>query len=85
MILSDIKRYLQERGQASLEDIALHFGSSTEATRGMLALLVNKGVLEQCQSALACGTSCTQCDASALEIYRWTDTRSRTKGLIASG
>ena len=36
MILSDIRRYLQQCGQATLADIALHFDADPDAMRGML-------------------------------------------------
>lgn len=43
MILAKIKRYLQQRGQVSLADIALHFDTPPDAVRGMLETLCVKG------------------------------------------
>lgn len=71
MILSDIKAYLQQRQQASLEDIALHFDSSVEAVRGMLDIWLRKGRVEHCLANDICGISCRQCESPSMQIYRW--------------
>jgi len=71
MILSEIKRYLQQRGQVSLADIALHFDTPPEALRGMLETLLRKGRISRQQLNSACGSSCCQCDSSATELYQW--------------
>ena len=70
MILSDIRNYLRERGQASLADVALHFDSEPDAVRGMLNTWVRKGKLIKLDGGSACG-GCNQCDAAANEIYHW--------------
>ena len=70
MILSDIRNYLRERGQASLSDVALHFDSEPDAVRGMLDIWVRKGRLLKLDGGSACG-GCNQCDAAANEIYHW--------------
>jgi hypothetical protein len=72
MILSDIKNYLQQRGQASLGDIALHFKSDPEAVRGMLDVWIRKGKVIKQSSTASCGSSCQQCDPATTEIYIWT-------------
>lgn len=71
MILSDIKRYLQERGQATLADIATHFDAPPDAVRGMLETWIRKGRVARHQANAACGSSCSQCDPAATEIYVW--------------
>jgi len=73
MILSDIRRYLEQRGQASLAEIALHFDADPEAVRGMLAVWQRKGRVRQRRASAACGSSCSQCDPAATEIYVWED------------
>lgn len=70
MILSDIRDYLRQRGQASLSDLALHFDSDPDAIRGMLAIWVRKGKVSKLQTSGSCG-GCNQCDSSANEIYQW--------------
>ncbi len=71
MILSDIRGYLQQRGQASLADLALHFDTDADAMRGMLQVWVRKGLVQKLAATASCGSSCTQCGAAAIEVYAW--------------
>lgn len=71
MILSDIRKYLQDRGQSSLADIAVHFDVEPDAVRGMLDIWIKKGNLSRRSATTSCGTSCSQCDTAATEIYVW--------------
>ena len=71
MILSEVRNFMQHHGQVSLSDIALHFDVEPDAARGMLDIWIKKGKV-QCRSATSsCGTSCSQCDTAATEIYVW--------------
>ena len=71
MILSDIKRYLSERGQATLADMALHFQTSPDAVRGMLEVWAGKGKVRRHLTDPSCGSSCSKCDPASVEIYEW--------------
>ena len=71
MILSDIRSYLKERGQASLADIAMHFKAEPDAMRGMLEVWIRKGKVQKQSATASCGSSCQQCEPSATEIYAW--------------
>jgi predicted ArsR family transcriptional regulator len=71
MLLSRIKEYLSERGQATLADIALHVDAEPDAVKGMLQQWVRKGRVEQRKVEAACGTSCNRCDPAAMELYVW--------------
>jgi hypothetical protein len=72
MILSDIKGYLQERKQATLSDLALHFDSDPEAMRGMLARWIEKGRVTRAVQAAGCKKGCSSCGCeAAIEIYIW--------------
>lgn len=73
MILADIKRYLMERRQATLEDIALHCDAEADAVRGMLEQWIRKGKVARRMAGKSCGASCNKCDAAAVEIYLWVD------------
>ncbi|MCE6951845.1 FeoC-like transcriptional regulator [Cereibacter sphaeroides] len=75
MLLLDLRSYLQERGQASLTDLAHRFRSDPEAMRGMLGHWIGKGKVRRLACApMACGKSCSGCHASAApEIYEWLD------------
>lgn len=71
MILAEVKDYLEQRGQASLLEIAQHFDAPPNALRGMLAIWLRKNVIHKSVMTSACGSSCSQCDAAATEIYCW--------------
>ena len=73
MILSEIRDYLQERGQVSLQELALHFDSDSDALRGMLAHWIRKGQVSRHSTAASCGSRCTQCDPASVEFYVWGD------------
>lgn len=77
MILSDIRDYLEKRGQASLGDIALHFDSDPAAIQGMLDVWIRKGKVEKRAATASCGSSCQQCDPATTEIYRWVESPSK--------
>ncbi|MEE9492059.1 MAG: FeoC-like transcriptional regulator [Gammaproteobacteria bacterium] len=74
MILSDIKNYLEQRGQASLGDMALHFDTTPEALQGMLEIWIRKGKIYKQFATASCGSSCQQCDPGATEYYVWVKT-----------
>ena len=73
MILSDIKQYLSQRGNATLVDICIHFDTKPEAMRGMLEQWIRKGKVQKHSMDASCGGSCTKCDPESTEIYRWVD------------
>ncbi len=84
MILSDIRDYLRQRGQATLADIALHFDADPDAVRGMLDTWVRKGKVHKKMATASCGSSCSQCDSAATEIYVWGE-QQNTAPLLPAG
>ena len=59
MILSDVNRYLRERGRANTSDIATHFGVAPEAVEGMLQMLEARGRVRALPTETSpCGSSC---------------------------
>ena len=72
MILSDLRRYLQEREEATLSDMALRFQADPEVVRAMLEVWIAKGRIERCSPSRACAGNCNQCGPGAAEVYRWT-------------
>jgi hypothetical protein len=72
-MLSDIRRYLEQRGQASLADIALHCDTDPDAVRGMLQVWIRKGKVHKQTATASCGSSCTKCAQAATEVYTWVD------------
>lgn len=71
MILSAIRDYLRDRGQASLAEIALHFDTDPEAVRGMLDIWIRRGKVHRGLVSDACGSRCLQCDSTVFELYIW--------------
>ena len=72
MILSDIKRYLQDHKQATLGDLAVHFDTDPEAMRGMLERWIQKGRVAKSASRASCSQSCSKCCSDTpTEIYAW--------------
>ena len=83
MMLADIRAYLQERGQATLADIARHLDVTPELARDMLELWIRKGKVQRLVATPSCGTSCAQCDSATTEIYVW-GTAAGSKGFLRS-
>ena len=72
MILSDIKRYLQDHQQAALGDLAVHFDTDPEAMRGMLERWIQKGRVAKSALRASCNHGCSKCcSGTAMEIYKW--------------
>lgn len=72
MILSQISRYLTERGQANTSDIAMHFGVAPDALKGMLELLQAKGRIRALPAKTpACGSSCCSCSVDQCGPQIW--------------
>lgn len=73
MILTDLQRYLSEKGRVSLAELEVHFQTDGDALRGMLDLLIRKG-----RARKIVAPKCKSCDACAdeiLEIYESTTRR----------
>jgi len=73
MILKDIRRYLQQRRQATLADIARRFDSEPSAVQGMLDQWVRKGKVRRSLATSSCGVSCGKCEPASTEIYQWVE------------
>ncbi|WP_316975804.1 FeoC-like transcriptional regulator [Shumkonia mesophila] len=70
MILSDLKAYLRDHGQASLPAMARHFEADAEVLRGMLDVWVGKGTVRLRPPEGHCD-GCTACHTRCDEIYEW--------------
>lgn len=71
MILSELKSYLRDHGQASLADMVLHFEAEPDVLRAMLQVWMHKGKVECYSVSPDCGGNCNRCPPEATEIYRW--------------
>ncbi|MEW8626864.1 MAG: FeoC-like transcriptional regulator, partial [Candidatus Thiodiazotropha sp.] len=54
-MLSAIRDYLQQRGEASLADISRHLDADADAVRGMLEQWERKGRVERRKVKAECG------------------------------
>ena len=79
MILSQVRDYLNQRGQCTLSDIALHFDTDASAVRGMLDIWIKKGKVEKRSATASCGTNCQSCDPATTEVYTWSESKAVNK------
>jgi hypothetical protein len=79
MILSDLRAYLEERGEASVADMALHFDTAPDALRPMLEVWLKKGKVERFTISPNCGGNCNRCAPEVTEIYRWRGVRGKDR------
>ncbi|MBA4194818.1 MAG: sugar metabolism transcriptional regulator [Comamonadaceae bacterium] len=73
MLISQLSSYLQQHQRASVQDMALHLDSSTEAVQAMLDLLQRKQRVRRLGDA---GSSCGKCggcgcSSPASPAYEW--------------
>jgi hypothetical protein len=69
MILSDISKYLQARGRASLADIAARFDMDKSAVSGVMASLARRGRVARLDCG-ACASS-GSCSLAGEPVYVW--------------
>ncbi|PIE64582.1 MAG: sugar metabolism transcriptional regulator [Desulfobacterales bacterium] len=70
-ILSEIKKYVKQKGQVSLEEIAVHFGREPDVIQEMLAMLLRKGKIKQRPADKTGCNGCGWCQSGKLTIYYW--------------
>ncbi len=68
MILGDIRGYLKQRNQASLDDVANHFNISRASAEMALDYWISKGIIVR--RTASCNNSCSGCGSSG-ETYSW--------------
>ncbi len=71
MILTELRDYLKQQGQAPLRDMAINFNMDQEALRPLLEQWMAKGRVEKLPSGTACHGGCSSCAPQTVEIYRW--------------
>jgi len=69
MLLLQIKKYIAERGTASLQEMAWHFRMENSALQPMLELLVKKGQIQKIECNSCCNGACSSCCPDAAEFY----------------
>ena len=73
MIVTDVRDYLKQQGQASLRDMALVFNMDQDALRPVVEQWIAKGKVELLPPGSACGGSCSACEPETIELYQWID------------
>lgn len=71
MILTELRDYLKQQGQAPLRDMAINFDMDPEALRPLLEQWMAKGRVEKLPAGTACQGGCSSCAPQTVEIYRW--------------
>lgn len=72
-MLLEVKKYLQEKGDATLDELCTEFHvEDPEVMRQMLERLVDKGEVRVKQIAVRHCTKCTHChELKNNDIYEW--------------
>lgn len=76
MILLELKRYIRQHHEVSLDDIVNHFDLTDEAAKGLLDPLVRQGHIQRLPAASACqsGRCSSGCASSKKsDHYLWRD------------
>jgi len=73
MILTQVRDYLKQQGQAPLRDMALTFNMDQQALKPLIEHLIDKGKVEKLPQGTGCQGGCTACAPQTVEIYRWID------------
>lgn len=74
MLLEDIKKYIEQKGDASLAELCQKFDIDPEVMRDMLEKLIQKELIRKKQSVEVHCSSCPSCPAQCgniSEIYEW--------------
>ncbi|MFQ4136115.1 FeoC-like transcriptional regulator [Nodosilinea sp. PGN35] len=69
-MLTALQTYIAAHGTVSMADLSLHFHTSSQALRPMLAKLMRKGRIRSLPRPTQC-TDCTCCDLNSVECYEW--------------
>lgn len=70
MLLKDIRTYLQQRGTASVEDVAIHFDIAPDTAEFALNYWQNQGKIRT-QTASCGAGACGGCSSKGSAVYTW--------------
>lgn len=71
MILLELKRYIRQHHQVSLENILHHFDITEDAAQGLLAPLIQQGHILEISAASCSSGKCSSGCNSASNRYQW--------------
>ncbi|MBB1125875.1 FeoC-like transcriptional regulator [Thiospirillum jenense] len=74
-MLTNVRRYLQQRPFASLTEIARHLDVAPDVARGVCAVWLRRGNIATIANAATCSGcgKCSGCAPEAGEFYRWVE------------
>lgn len=70
MLLKDIRNYLQQRGTASVQEVAIHFDIAPDTAEFALNYWQNQGKL-RAQATNCSSGACGGCGSRDAAIYTW--------------
>lgn len=71
MMLLQVKSYIAERGQVTLQELMWQFKCDADGMRCLLQHWQRKGKVVKAPSPVGCGTRCTKCRVDLAEEYCW--------------
>ncbi len=71
MTLSELKNLVQERGQISLKELSLHFGSEESAIEAMMERWIQKGLVRKVEPTKVECSGCAFCGENERFHYEW--------------
>lgn len=72
-LLQSIRGALCAQKRLSLTALAKACSATTDDVEAQLCFYLHKGLVRKKNLRLPCGSSCQQCDLSALVIYEWAE------------
>ncbi len=76
MLLLQLKKILQDRKVAHLDELAGALNAEPAFVRQMLAVWCSKGKVRLLSMPAGCGVRCVQCKPETVERYEWIDEQS---------
>jgi hypothetical protein len=73
--LSNIKSFLEERGQVCLMEFSEHFDADPGTIRNRLEVWLQEGKVQKEIISRCCNSGCTECDSTLYEYYTWAGTK----------
>lgn len=70
-VLTQLRTVLSTQKRLSLNALAKACDTTVDEIESAVCFYVHKGCVRKKNLRLSCGTTCQQCDLSALVIYEW--------------
>lgn len=71
MMLTKLKAFVRQQGQANLLEIARHLETDPKAVKPMLDHWIRKGQIQPAPKPNGCGVKCVKCEPIYAEVYCW--------------